>query len=127
MSPIFFAFIGAVFAGLTVALGAFAAHALKAILDSYSQSVWEKAVFYQAIHSLALLILPTMSHLMTPKTLQITGYLFIAGIFLFSGSLFVLAVTGRKYLGAITPFGGIAFILGWTWLAVSLFKAVFHS
>lgn len=127
MSPYLFALIGAVLAGLTVALGAFGAHALKPILDAYGQTVWQKAVFYQAIHSLALLILPSMSNVITHKALFITGIMFIVGILLFSGSLYVLALTGYKYLGAITPFGGVAFVVGWAWLAIALYKVTFRS
>jgi len=127
MSPYFFAFMGVIFAGLTVAFGAFGAHALKNVLDSYGQIIWQKAVFYQAMHALALLILPGLSNIITPKTLQITGWLFIVGMILFSGSLYILAVSEKKYFGAITPLGGIAFILGWIWLAIPLFKAAFRT
>ncbi|MBC8376704.1 MAG: DUF423 domain-containing protein [FCB group bacterium] len=118
--------MGAMFGILTVGLGAFGAHALKNILDSYGQSIWEKAVFYQAIHSLLLLILPGLSNYMSPKELNITGYLIIIGILFFSGSLYILAISGKKYFGAITPIGGVAFIAGWSWLAYALFKATFR-
>jgi uncharacterized membrane protein YgdD (TMEM256/DUF423 family) len=64
---------------------------------------------------------------MTPKALNITGYLLIAGIILFSGSLYILALSGKKYFGAITPFGGVAFVIAWSALAISLFKAAFRS
>lgn len=93
MPPYFFAFVGALFAGLTLAFGAYGAHALKAVQDAESQTVWEKAVFYQAINSLAVLMLPGLSSIMTPKTLQVAAYLFIAGTVLFSGSLYLLAVS----------------------------------
>ncbi len=126
MPATFFAFMGAMFGILTVGLGAFGAHALKNILDSYGQSIWEKAVFYQAIHSLLLLILPGLSNYMSPKELNITGYLIIIGILFFSGSLYILAISGKKYFGAITPIGGVAFIAGWSWLAYALFKATFR-
>jgi len=127
MPATFFALIGAIFGILTVGLGAFGAHALKSVLDSYGQSIWEKAVFYQAIHSLLLLILPGLSSYLTPKELNVSGYLIIIGIFLFSGSLYILAISGKKYFGAITPIGGVAFIVGWSWLAYALFKATFRS
>ncbi len=127
MSVYFFAFMGAILGGLTVALGAFGAHALKDILDSYGVTVWNKAVFYQAMHALALLSLPLFSDIMTPKAMNITGYMFILGILLFSGSLYLLAVSGIKILGAVTPFGGVAFIVGWVWLAISLYRATFNS
>lgn len=96
MPATFFALIGAIFGILTVGLGAFGAHALKSVLDSYGQSIWEKAVFYQAIHSLLLLILPGLSSYLTPKELNVSGYLIIIGIFLFSGSLYILAISGKK-------------------------------
>jgi uncharacterized membrane protein YgdD (TMEM256/DUF423 family) len=127
MPATFFALIGAIFGILTVGLGAFGAHALKSVLDSYGQSIWEKAVFYQAIHSLLLLILPGLSSYLTPKELNVSGYLIIIGIFLFSGSLYILAISGKKYFGAITPIGGVAFIVGWSWLAYALLKATFRS
>lgn len=126
MSATAFAFVGAVFGILTVALGAFGAHALKNILDSYSQGIWDKAVFYQALHALLLLILPSLSSYLSPKDLNITGYLIILGILLFSGSLYILALSGKKYFGAITPIGGVAFIIGWSWLAYALFKAAYR-
>jgi len=127
MSTLFFAFIGAIFGLLTVALGAFGAHALKTVLDSHGQSIWEKAVLYQAIHALFLLILPSFSSVLSAKDLNTSGYLVIAGIILFSGSLYILALTGKKYFGAITPIGGVAFVAGWSWLAYALFKATFRS
>jgi len=122
-----YAFIGALFGIITVALGAFGAHALKDVLDPYGQSIWQKAVFYQAIHALLLVMLPGFSNFLSARDLNMTGALVSVGILLFSGSLYILALSGKKYLGAITPFGGLAFILGWTWLAVSLFKATFRQ
>jgi len=127
MPAAFFAFIGAMFGILTVVLGAFGAHALKTILDGYGQSIWEKAVLYQAIHALLLLVLPTLSSFISPKAMNIAGYMIVAGVILFSGSLYILALSGKKYFGAITPVGGVALIIGWSWLAVSLFKATFRS
>ena len=127
MPGYFFAFWGAVFAGLAVILGAFGAHALKQVLDSYGLAIWEKAVFYQVIHALALLLLPSFAGQLGDRATSITGGLFIAGILLFSGSLYLLAYTGKKYLGAITPVGGVAFIMGWTWLAIALLKANISS
>ncbi len=123
--------MGAIIGGLTVALGAFGAHALKPYLEAWENSygviIWNKAVFYQAMHSLALLSLPLFSKIMTPKALNITGYMFISGTVMFSGSLYVLALSGVKVLGAITPIGGTAFVIGWAVLAYSLYKAAFRS
>ena len=127
MSIYFFSFCGAILAGLAVALGAFGAHALKDTLGSYETIIWEKAVFYESIHALALLILPVFNTILTPRSLNITGNLFIAGTILFSGSLYLLALSGRKYLGMITPLGGIALLLGWVWLAVALYQAALKA
>ncbi len=131
MSAYFFAFMGAVLGGLTVALGAFGAHALKPVLEAWDNSygliIWDKAVFYQAMHALALLSLPLFSEIMSPKALNVTGYMFIAGSILFSGSLYVLAISGIKALGAITPIGGTAFVIGWAVLAIALYKAAFRG
>ena len=122
MSLTFFAFWGAVFGGLAVVLGAFGAHALKETLSSYGLNIWEKAVFYQAFHAIVLLIIPTLSNMVNPKYLNWSGTFFIAGIILFSGSLYMLAISQKKYLGAITPLGGVAFIIAWSILAWALFK-----
>lgn len=111
MKPKSIFIVGSVFSFLSVALGAFAAHGLK--LDAYSASVFETAARYQFYHSLALLILaiasvskPHWVHSWTPR-------LFIFGIVIFSGSLYLLAITGIKILGAITPIGGTCFLTGW--------------
>lgn len=127
MSPLFFAFIGSIFGFLTVALGAFGAHALKTVLNEYSQSIWDKAVLYQAIHALFLLLLPSFSNILAGRDITISGYLVMSGVILFSGSLYLLALSGKKYFGAITPIGGVALLLGWSWLAFALFKATFRS
>lgn len=127
MTLTFYAMWGAIFAGLAVVLGAFGAHALKDSLDEYSLSIWDKAVFYQSIHALALFVLPLFSDRISERAIAISGGLFIAGIILFSGSLYILALTGKRYLGAITPFGGVAFILAWAWLIVAFARGVFRS
>ena len=111
--------VGASFLALGVVLGAFGAHALKDRLDAYSMGIWEKAVFYHFIHALGMLVAPILS----PKAANTTGALLLAGILLFCGSLYALALTGSRILGAITPLGGLAFIAAWTWLAVDLFRS----
>jgi uncharacterized membrane protein YgdD (TMEM256/DUF423 family) len=110
--------IGASLLAIAVMLGAFGAHALKERLDVYSIGIWEKAVFYHFIHALGLLVTP----LLAPKAADTIGMLFTAGILLFSGSLYALALTGVRTLGAVTPFGGLAFIAAWIWLAFCLFR-----
>ena len=102
---------------LSVALGAFGAHALKDTLDSYGHSVYNKAILYQMFHTLALLGVALLQNHFKTLNLSPAGYAFIIGIILFSGSLYVLAISGIKILGAVTPFGGLAFLFGWGWLA----------
>ena len=110
---------------LAVGLGAFGAHGLKDILDSYSTAVYEKAVFYHFVHALGVLfvsLLPGVGGLKAKAARQI-GLLLIAGIALFSGSLYLIALSGVTRLGMVTPFGGTAFIAAWIWLAWQLHRA----
>jgi uncharacterized membrane protein YgdD (TMEM256/DUF423 family) len=109
----------AILLALAVILGAFGAHGLKGRLDEYSMSVYEKAVFYHFIHALGILIvaiLPRTSTFPEGPSGSVCAVL-LAGIVVFSGSLYLLAVTGNRMLGAITPIGGVAFIVGWLLLA----------
>ena len=99
---------------LAVALGAFGAHALQATLAAHGMTeVWNKAVLYHFVHALSLLVLSAL-----PAVQRVTVILFVVGIVLFSGSLYFLALTNIKWLGAITPFGGLCFLAGWLWLAL---------
>ena len=107
---------------LSVALGAFGAHSLKNILDEYGKSIYEKAVHYQMFHTMALFAVGVMQHFDKETSFSIAGWGFFIGILLFSGSLYLLAITGIKWLGAITPFGGVAFLLGWFWMVWTLIK-----
>ena len=109
---------------LAVCMGAFGAHALKNSLDAYSIAVYEKAVFYNFIHALGLLLVVSFSTqgLLKNKFVPWVCGLLIFGIIVFSGSLYILAITGLKWLGAITPIGGSAFIAAWILLAVSVEK-----
>lgn len=102
-----------------VGLGAFGAHGLKDKLDAYSLDIWQKAVFYQFVHALGMLVLPLFakSGALSDSGATRVGLVFCAGILLFSGSLYVLAVSGIRILGAVTPFGGVCFIGGWLYLA----------
>jgi uncharacterized membrane protein YgdD (TMEM256/DUF423 family) len=116
--------IGAVLLALSVALGAFGAHGLKDKLDAYSMSIYEKAVFYQFVHSLGILIVPLFAKagaITEASSFRIAMVLF-AGILFFSGSLYALAMSGVRVLGAVTPIGGVCFIAGWSMLAWSLAK-----
>ncbi len=112
--------LAALFGFLSVALGAFGAHSLKNILDEYGKSVYEKAVIYQMFHSMALFAVGALQHLFKEIPFSPAGFGFLVGILLFSGSLYVLAISGVKWLGAITPIGGISFLFGWAWLIFAI-------
>jgi len=114
--------LAAIFGFLSVALGAFGAHSLKNVLNEYGKSIYEKAVLYQMFHSMALLAVGILQHLFKGISFSPAGFGFLIGILLFSGSLYVLAITGIKWLGAITPIGGIAFLLGWAGFLWGLLK-----
>jgi uncharacterized membrane protein YgdD (TMEM256/DUF423 family) len=114
----------AVLLGLAVGIGAFGAHGLKGRLDDYSMGVYEKAVLYQFFHALGLLIvsiLPRVGALSESAAGWVCGLL-VVGILLFSGSLYVLALSGVRALGAVTPLGGLAFLAAWFLLAFWLFR-----
>ena len=116
--------IGALALALAVIIGAFGAHALQARLDTYSRGIYETGVMYHFFHALGLLIvsfLPRVGALSEPRTSWICGLL-LAGIVLFSGSLYALALTGVRTLGAITPIGGVSFIAAWILLGFWLLK-----
>ena len=113
----------AIFGFLSVALGAFGDHILKNTIDDYGKSIYEKAVLYQMFHTMALFAVGVMQHLNKETSFSVAGWGFLAGIILFSGSLYLLTTTGIKWLGAITPIGGVAFLFGWFWLVVSIIKA----
>ena len=109
--------IGASLGALGVAGGAFGAHALKARLTPEMLTVFETGVRYQLIHALALLAVGWAGTQRASPAIAAAGWLFVAGILLFSGSLYALSLTGVRVLGAVTPFGGVAFIAGWLALA----------
>jgi uncharacterized membrane protein YgdD (TMEM256/DUF423 family) len=96
--------VGGILMAAAVALGAFGAHGLRAKLDAYAMGVYEKAVFYHFIHAIGILL---------ATRFPLVCWLLLAGILLVSGSLYVLAVTGNRALGAITPIGGVCFIGAW--------------
>ncbi|GAX41060.1 hypothetical protein NIES4075_20280 [Tolypothrix sp. NIES-4075] len=119
MTQIFLS-IGAIFGGLSVAGGAFASHALREKISDRSLEIFETAARYQMYHALALLLVALLLSIYQqspPPTLLASGWLFIIGIVLFSGSLYALSLTNVKILGAIAPLGGAAFIAGWGALA----------
>lgn len=118
-----FAMMGAVFSGLAVAFGAFGAHSLKAILPEASLSVFETAVRYQMYHGLGLVLVGMAARAGIHRCIAPAGWAFLTGIVLFSGSLYLLALLNIRWLGAITPLGGLLFIVGWVLLAVGVWKA----
>ncbi|MBS9387044.1 DUF423 domain-containing protein [Dolichospermum sp. UHCC 0352] len=117
----FFLTIAAIFGGLSVAGGAFGAHALREKISERSLEIFDTGARYQMYHALALLLVAMlMSRLENPPTtLLVSGWLFIIGVVIFSGSLYALSLTGIKSLGAVAPLGGLALILGWAALAVA--------
>ena len=107
--------MAAAFCLLAVALGAFGAHALKTTLESHGMiDVWNKAVLYHFIHALALVIVALHA-----AGNRLAYLLFCCGIVFFSGSLYTMAATNVRWLGAITPIGGLCFLAGWAWLIIS--------
>ncbi|MDZ7960385.1 MAG: DUF423 domain-containing protein [Aulosira sp. DedQUE10] len=123
----FFLSIAAVLGGLSVAGGAFGAHALKEKLSERSLEIFDTGARYQMYHALALLIVALLLSRTEspPATLIASGWLFIIGIAIFSGSLYALSLTGAKSLGAIAPLGGAAFIAGWGALAIAAWSLKF--
>ena len=117
----FFLTIAAIFGGLSVAGGAFGAHALREKISERSLEIFDTGARYQMYHALALLLVAMlMSSLDSPPTtLLVSGWLFIIGVVIFSGSLYAISLTGIKSLGAVAPLGGLALMLGWAALAVA--------
>lgn len=110
--------IAALLGFLAVALGAFGAHGLEGILTRHDRAAtWETAVFYHFIHAVVLLVLAQRKPVRSGP-----WWSFLLGILIFSGSLYLLALTNLKWLGAITPIGGVSLLLGWLWLMVSAGK-----
>lgn len=105
-----------------VAAGAFGAHGLKRIISPDLLQVWNTAVLYHLIHALGLIALAALDARFGSTLLSWAGAVMLAGIFVFSGSLYVLALTGTKWLGAITPLGGFAFIVSWLMVAIAAFR-----
>lgn len=118
----------ALLGAFSVAMGAFAAHSLKEVVSDYALGIFETAVRYQFYHVFGLLAVAILYSQFPAKWLKWSGKLFIAGIILFCGSLYVLTfikaavLPGYNWVGAITPFGGLCFILGWLFIFIALFK-----
>lgn len=118
MHPIPTARLAAVFGGLAVALGAFAAHAMKDHYDAELLKTFETGVRYQMYHALAIGLCASLAF--AGRRMRGAVVAFAIGIALFSGSLYALVLTGQRWLGAVTPFGGVAFLVGWLLLAIGV-------
>ena len=115
--------VAAVMAGLSVAIGAFAAHALKARVSPDLLVTFETGARYHMYHALAIGLVGLVASRLDHGLVQAAGWCFLAGILLFSGSLYALTLSGVRILGAVTPFGGLAFLSGWGLLAWSCLTA----
>tara|TARA_B100001094_G_C18174612_1_gene797161 strand:+ start:1757 stop:2128 length:372 start_codon:yes stop_codon:yes gene_type:complete len=113
--------IGSLFAALAVACGAFGAHALKSKLSAADLDIWNTAAQYQMTHAIALVMVGLVSTRISGLPMKISGISFVLGILFFSGSLYTLVLSGHRVLGAITPIGGVGFIVGWLALAWAMF------
>lgn len=113
---------GALQAFLAVLIGAFGAHGLEKILDEYGLKIWHTGATYHMYHAFALILLGLAERQFQTK-MPVAHWAFGLGILLFSGSLYLLAVTGQRWMGAITPLGGTAFMVGWLALAWQAYKA----
>ncbi|SFF20447.1 DUF423 domain-containing protein [Thermoflexibacter ruber] len=120
-----FIMLGAILAMLGVMIGAFGAHALKPILEANSRvDTFETAVKYHFYHALGLLFIGLFSHRQPSKWLSYAGNCLLAGVIIFSGSLYALCLSGITFLGAITPIGGVCMIAGWFLVVVAVIKRV---
>ena len=113
---------GAIFMALAVLLGAFGAHALKKVLSPDMLAIYKTGVEYQFYHALGLLLIGVIGFHIRSRYLQWAGLFISIGIIIFSGSLYVLTLSGIKALGAITPIGGLSFVVGWIFLAIAIWK-----
>ncbi len=106
-----------------VAAGAFGAHGLKRIVDADMLAIWHTAVLYQLVHGIGMLLVALLATHFAPSLLNTAAALMFAGVLVFSGSLYVLVLTGTPWLGAITPIGGLAFIAAWAMVAWAAYRA----
>lgn len=119
-----FVVLGSLSAFLGVGLGAFGAHGLKSRVAPEMLVVWQTGVQYHLIHALALLLVGILCHLVpNDSLLRSAGWALVIGTLLFSGSLYVMVLTGFRSLGMITPLGGIAFLIGWLLLALAVWRS----
>jgi uncharacterized membrane protein YgdD (TMEM256/DUF423 family) len=107
---------------IAIGAGAFGAHGLKRILSEEMLAIWQTAVTYQMAHALGLFIVTILSYKLATPLLSWSAYLMLGGIVLFSGSLYILAVSGIRTLGAITPIGGVLFLAAWVCVVIAAIK-----
>ncbi|HIB26406.1 MAG TPA: DUF423 domain-containing protein [Candidatus Marinimicrobia bacterium] len=113
---------GALLAALAVLLGAFGAHGLKGKVSPEDLTIFETGVRYHMYHALGLILISVLGLYYYPEMIQLPAIFLSVGILLFSGSLYILVLTGLRWMGAITPLGGVAFIAGWLLLAYRMIK-----
>ena len=106
-----------------VGAGAFGAHGLKRMITPDMLSIWHTAVLYQLIHGLGMLLIAVLGARLGSPLLTLSGSVMFAGILIFSGSLYVLVLTGTRWLGAITPIGGAAFLIAWAMVAIAAYRS----
>jgi uncharacterized membrane protein YgdD (TMEM256/DUF423 family) len=118
-----FIILGSLNAFLCVVLGAFGAHGLKKKLSPEMLDIFQTGVQYHMYHAIGLILVGMLAQWLSPSTLGWAGWTFMIGIVFFSGSLYVLSISGIKWLGAITPLGGLAFLLGWLFIIIAAIRA----
>ena len=118
-----FILLGSLSALVGVALGAFAAHALKDKLSPELFNVFEVGVRYQMYHAFGMFVVAWMTTQLPGANIPVAGWLFLGGTVIFSGSLYLLSLTGLKWLGVLTPFGGLCFLAGWAWLVWCVWRS----
>ena len=119
-----FIILASMFSFIGVALGAFAAHALKDKLPADMFAIWEVGVRYHMYHALGLFAVAWVATQFPEANVSVSGWLFVCGIIIFSGSLYALGLSGMRWFGAITPIGGLCFLVGWLWLGWSVWRSV---
>ena len=115
--------LGVLICGVGIMLGAFGAHGLKTRVSPDDLVIFETGVRYQMYHGLGLILLGLIGFNVPESILHLPAILLIAGIFIFSGSLYLLVLTDMRWLGAITPIGGLSFVIGWALLAINLYRS----
>jgi uncharacterized membrane protein YgdD (TMEM256/DUF423 family) len=114
--------LGALLAGIGVAMGAFGTHGLREKVSERMLETWQTAVQYHVIHAVALVLVGVLAERFAAKALAAVGWLFVTGVILFAGTLYAYVLTGQKFLAMITPLGGVCFIVGWLFLSYKFLR-----